>query len=376
MSNTDVDSKHMRRALALAERGLGCVEPNPMVGCVIAAGDRVLGEGYHRCYGKCHAEIHALHVARQSVEQFGGATMYVTLEPCCHYGKTPPCTDAILEAGLRRVVVAMSDPCPQVNGGGIATLRQAGATVEVGLLARESQRLNAPYLKRLSTGKPWVIAKWAMTLDGKIASTTGDSRWISNDHSRCLAHRLRGRVDAILVGRRTALRDDPLLTARPAGARVATRIVVDSLAQISLDSQLVQSAQSAPVMIAAGPEACAERCVQLTAAGCEVWQGRQRECSARFLELLDELGRRQFTNVLVEGGGELLGNLLDRRQIDEVHVFIAPKLLGGRAAPTPLAGIGLESIAEALSLENPQVEIAGSDVYVHGHVARRGQVST
>lgn len=372
MSIADVDSRHMQHALALAERGRGSVEPNPMVGCVIAVGDRILAEGFHRCYGKCHAEIHALNVALQQAVDLAHASIYVTLEPCCHFGKTPPCTDAILQAGIRRVVVAMQDPYREVDGGGIARLRQAGATVEVGLMEREARRLNAPYLKRLTTGKPWVIAKWAMTLDGKIASMTGDSRWISNDQSRCIAHRLRGRVDAVLVGRRTAQRDDPMLTARPAGMRIATRIVVDSLAQISLDSQLVQSAQSAPVMIAAGPEACTDRCVQLTAAGCEVWQGRQPECSARFLELLDELGRRQFTNVLVEGGGELLGNLLDRRQIDEVHVFIAPKLLGGRAAPSPLAGIGLESIADALVLEQPQVEMAGCDVYVHGCLVRPG----
>ena len=242
--DSELDSWQMARALELAARGEGFVEPNPMVGCVIARGAEIIGEGWHRKFGGPHAEVEALHVAGTRAR---GATLYVTLEPCCHQGKTPPCTDAILASGLGRVVVAQRDPFPAVAGGGIERLRQAGLAVEVGLREAEARRLNAPYLKLTESGRPWVIAKWAMTLDGKLASRTGDSRWISNEASRAIVHQLRGRVDAIVVGRGTAGQDDPLLTARPAGPRVATRIVLDTRASLASDSQLVTTAGEAPV---------------------------------------------------------------------------------------------------------------------------------
>ena len=216
MQQHDLDCWHMRRALDLAARGQGAVEPNPMVGCVIAQGAEIIGEGWHRQFGADHAEVEAL---RMAGDRAAGATLYVTLEPCCHHGKTPPCTRAVLAAGVRRVVVAAGDPFPQVQGGGIAELRAAGLDVELGLLETDSRRLNAPYLKLVESGRPWIIAKWAMTLDGKIAARGGQSRWISNPQSREVVHKLRGRVDAVLVGRGTAVRDDPLLTARPPGPR-------------------------------------------------------------------------------------------------------------------------------------------------------------
>ncbi len=218
MQQHDLDLWHMRRALELAARGQGAVEPNPMVGCVIARGAEIIGEGWHRQFGADHAEVEAL---RMAGDRAAGATLYVTLEPCCHHGKTPPCTKAVLAAGVRRVVVAARDPFPQVQGGGIAELRAAGLDVELGLLETDARRLNAPYLKLVETGRPWIIAKWAMTLDGKIAARGGQSRWISNPQSREVVHKLRGRVDAILVGRGTAVRDDPLVD-RPA-ARTAHR---------------------------------------------------------------------------------------------------------------------------------------------------------
>jgi diaminohydroxyphosphoribosylaminopyrimidine deaminase/5-amino-6-(5-phosphoribosylamino)uracil reductase len=264
------------------------------------------------------------------------------------------------------VVVAQTDPFPQVAGGGLAQLRAAGLAVEVGLLEAATRQLNAPYLKLVTLGRPWVIAKWAMTLDGRIATRTGSSHWISNETSRAVAHRLRGRVDAILVGRGTVATDDPLLIARPPGPRIATRIVVDTLARLALESRLVRTARTTPVLVAVGPDAPAERRARLVDAGCEVWAGTAVDRQPRLLELLAELGRRRLTNVLVEGGGQLLGSLFDARAVDEVHVFLAPKLVGGDAAPGPIAGRGIDALEQALSLAAPTVERLDSDVYIHG----------
>jgi len=366
MADSSPDQQHMARALHLAARGRGSVEPNPMVGCVIVAGERVVGEGWHGRYGGPHAEVEALEAAGTAAV---GATMYVTLEPCCHHGKTPPCTEAILRAGIRRVVVAHRDPFPQVAGGGVGQLLAAGVDVEVGLGEAESRWLNAPYLKLIQHGRPWVIAKWAMTLDGKLAAHSGDSRWISGEQSRRRVHQLRGRVDAVLVGSGTARADDPQLTARPPGARTATRIVLDSLARLSLDSQLVRSAGEAPVLIAAGPRAMRDACQRLRDAGCEVWVGAAEDRNQRLLDLLDELGLRRMTNVLVEGGSHLLGGLFDAQAIDEVHVFIATKLIGGAEAPSPLAGQGLQLMNQAVPLDKPEIELLDGDIYIHGRLS-------
>lgn len=365
MSTSDLNLRHMTRAVELAARGRGCVEPNPMVGCVIAIDDRALGEGWHTQFGGPHAEIEAI---RAAGTEAAGATMYVTLEPCCHHGKTPPCTEAVIVAGIRRVVIASRDPFPDVAGGGIQRLVQAGLAVEVGLLDEQADRLNAPYLKLVRTGRPWIIAKWAMTLDGKIATCTGSSQWISGEASRKLVHELRGRVDAILVGRGTAAVDDPLLTARPSGPRTATRIVVDTKASLAPDSQLVRTAQEAPVLVAVGSEAAEERRRALIDAGCEVWMGEAEDPQDRLIELLDELGRRRMTNVLIEGGGSLLGGLFDVGAVDEVHAFIATKLAGGADATTPIGGQGVELMSDAVSLDEPTIEHVGGDIYVHGRI--------
>jgi diaminohydroxyphosphoribosylaminopyrimidine deaminase / 5-amino-6-(5-phosphoribosylamino)uracil reductase len=371
-SVSEIDSLHMARALELARRGEGLVEPNPMVGCVIADNGGVIGEGWHRRFGFPHAEIEALTVAGPRAR---GATAYVTLEPCCHFGKTPPCTQALIAAGIHRVVAALADPFPQVSGQGFSELAAAGIEVEIGLMESEARRLHAPYLKRVTTGRPWIIAKWAMTLDGKLATRSGDSRWISGPESREIVHQLRGRVDAILIGRGTALADDPLLTARPPGPRTATRIVLDSRAALDSTSQLVRTARDTPLLIATGPEATDSDRARLAAAGCEVFVCDAPDHQARLGQLLDELGRRQMTNVLVEGGSRLLGSLFDARGIDEVHVFIAPKLCGGRAAPTPFAGDGVEHMAEALMLEDPQVKYVGPDLYLNGRLSRSANSS-
>jgi len=363
----ELDLWHMARALELAACGRGAVEPNPLVGCVVAQGAEIIGEGYHRRYGGPHAEVEALAVAGSRA---AGATLYVTLEPCCHFGKTPPCTQAVVAAGIRRVVAAMSDPFPQVAGRGADELRAAGIEVQIGLREDEARRLNAPYLKLLGTGRPWVIAKWAMTLDGKLATAAGDSVWISNETSRAVVHALRGRVDAIVVGAGTARIDDPLLTARPAGARTALRVVVDDRAALSLESRLVRTAADVPVLVAAAGDAPAANVARLQAAGCEVVLSVDDDRPTRLAALLDELGRRRLTNVLFEGGATLLGELFDGGHVDEVHVFVAPKIVGGASAPSPVAGRGLALMAEALRLTEVEVSTLDGDVYLRGLIPR------
>jgi len=357
----------MTRALELALRGQGFVEPNPMVGCVIASGGEIIAEGWHPRFGGPHAEVVALEAAGPRAR---GAKLVVTLEPCCHFGKTPPCTAAILKAGIRRVVVAMRDPFPAVGGQGLAELEKAGVEVSVGLMERDARRLNAPYLKLIATGRPRIIAKWAMTLDGKINTSTGESRWITGEAARNVVHRIRGRMDGILVGSGTAAADDPLLTPRPAGSRVPTRIVLDSGAKLSPESQLARTAREVPVLLGVAQSASAENCARLAAAGCEILSLGGATPNDRLLELLDELGRRRMTNVLVEGGSRLLGSLVDLGQIDEVHAFVAPIIVGGAAALSPIGGLGIGKLPQALRLADPQTEQCGPDLYIHGRTDR------
>ncbi|TWU25512.1 bifunctional diaminohydroxyphosphoribosylaminopyrimidine deaminase/5-amino-6-(5-phosphoribosylamino)uracil reductase RibD [Bythopirellula polymerisocia] len=366
--NKPADNLHMTRALELAEQGRGYVEPNPMVGCVIVQGGKVAGEGWHQKFGGPHAEIVALAAAGKTAK---GAEVYVTLEPCCHQGKTPPCTDALIKAGVTRVVVGCEDPNPQVAGKGISQLREAGIEVELLADFAPARRLIAPFAKLVSTGRPWVIAKWAMTLDGKLATHTGDSQWISGEASRAVVHHVRGLVDGIVVGKGTVVQDDPTLTARPAGARVATRIVLDSLASLSTDSRLVQTLDEAPVMLVAREDAPAQRINALRELGVDVLPISLGDHEEFIDQLLDELGRRQMTNLLVEGGATLLGILFDLGAIDEVHVFVAPKLVGGQTALTPVAGQGLAEMATALELDEIEVNVLDGDVHIHGYVRPR-----
>jgi diaminohydroxyphosphoribosylaminopyrimidine deaminase/5-amino-6-(5-phosphoribosylamino)uracil reductase len=347
------DADWMAQALLLAERGRGYVEPNPLVGAVIARDGRPVGEGWHQRFGQAHAEVNALAVAGEAAR---GATLYVTLEPCCHFGKTPPCTEAVIRAGVSRVVAAMSDPFPQVAGKGAELLRQAGVAVEMGVCEAEARRLNAPYLKLLAKRRPYVQAKWAMTLDGKIATRSGDSKWISNEASRRRVHELRGQMDAIVVGIGTVLADDPLLTARPPGPRTAVRVVLDHSGRTPRMAKLVQTARETPTWIVTAGEPAS----QLAGAGCEVFR------LPNLPALLDEMGRRRMTNVLVEGGSEVLGSFRDAGEIDEVHIFIAPRLVGGRDAKPAIGGHGVERIAEALPLAGWDVELIEGDTYLHG----------
>lgn len=358
----------MQQAIALAQRGEGAVEPNPMVGCVIARGAEIIGQGWHRAYGERHAEINALEDCGN--EALSGATVYVTLEPCSHHGKTPPCADAVIKSGVKHVVVAQQDPFREVSGSGLRRLREAGLIVEVGVGEDEARQLNAPYLKLVQQQRPWVLAKWASTLDGKIATSFGDSQWISSEESRAIVHQLRGRVDAILVGVGTALADDPLLVARPSGPRTATRIVVDSTARLPASSRLVHTARDTPVLLSVGPDADLDAVRKLEAAGVEIYSSHQATHLARLQDLLDELGRRRMTNLLVEGGSHVLGCLMDAQQIDEVHAFVAPKLVGGSEAIPVISGRGVATIQEAVEISDWQVTQVGGDLYIRGRTAQ------
>jgi len=324
----------MRRALELAARGQGRVEPNPPVGAVIVRGGEDVAAGWHGRFGGPHAEREALAAARRLGRDVAGATMYVTLEPCCHHGKTPPCTEAILDAGIARVVVAIVDPDERVAGRGIARLREAGVAVEVGTCEAEARALLAPYIKLRTRARPWVIGKWAQTADGYLALPPGEGRWISCEASRRRAHELRGLCDGICVGSGTLLADDPLLTNRSGVGRQPVRVVLDGRLRTPADCRLVRSADAAqPVIVATTKQALAARpaaAETLRRAGVEVLalpageNGRGVAVPA----LLDELGRRQWTRLLIEGGAIVLRGVLDAGLADELWVFLAPRRLG------------------------------------------------
>jgi diaminohydroxyphosphoribosylaminopyrimidine deaminase/5-amino-6-(5-phosphoribosylamino)uracil reductase len=370
MMSFDLDHTMMARAMELARQGQGRVEPNPMVGAVVVREGKIVGEGYHQVYGGPHAEVFAL---QQAGELARGATLYVTLEPCCHHGKTPPCTDAIIKAGIKEVVAGGSDPFPQVAGGGCSTLASAGIQVRIGVLRLEAELMNAPYYKLVRTGLPYVIAKWAMTLDGKIATVSGESKWISGKESRRMVHELRGRVDGILVGIGTVLADDPLLTARPAGPRIATRIVLDTHLQTPMASQLVKTARQVPVLLVHASNDD-KRVAELSGAGCECLKVDAAGRTESIQQLLKELGRRRMTNLLVEGGAAVLGSFFDAESVDEVWAFIAPKWIGSSSAKGPLSGIGIESISQISQLEDVTCAQVGQDALLRGRCVRTQQI--
>lgn len=364
------DARWMNLALAEAARGQGLVEPNPMVGAVLVSDGKLAGSGHHARFGGPHAEVEALAALPESAR---GMTMHVTLEPCCHYGKTPPCSKAILQAGITRVVVATRDPFPLVSGGGIEELRTAGVQVDVwpvdSPIAGQAIRLNRPFFKRVLTGRPYTIAKWAMSLDGRIALSTGDSRWISNAQSRAIVHEIRGRVDGILVGIGTVLADDPSLTARPAGPRTPKRIVVDPRAETPLESVLASTARATPVWIICSADAPEDRRKALVSKGCEVipfFPSSDGTVSPE--SILEELGSRGVTNVLIEGGSKVLGRFFDAGCIDEVAVFVAPALFGGPASFPPVAGKAVRSMEMVPRLTDIRTTSIGSDTLIQGIV--------
>jgi diaminohydroxyphosphoribosylaminopyrimidine deaminase/5-amino-6-(5-phosphoribosylamino)uracil reductase len=387
----------MRRALTLAAQGLGRVEPNPMVGAVVVADGKIVGEGFHARFGGPHAEIFALNAADPRAQ---GADLFVSLEPCCHYGKTPPCTDAVLRAGVRRVVAAVLDPFPQVSGRGMELLRQAGVETKVGVLEEESRRLNAAFFKWQKTGRPLVIAKWAMTLDGRLATSTGDSRWISSEESRRRVHEVRRVADAVLVGAGTVTADAPSLTVRHvplfAERGQPVRVILDNRLAADPAREPALSAREVPVIIYTSEDAIAahpDRADALRQAGCQLVTtpaaragvavatggaaedlpqatgaaaGAQAALAAT--AVIDDLGRRGMSRVLVEGGARIFGSFFAAGLVDRVMIFVSPRILGSSGALGPVAGPPGRALADAFTLLDMSCENVGPDLLIQGRV--------
>lgn len=357
----------MRRALELAGRGRALVSPGPLVGCVIASPEgEVIGEGFYRFEQIKHAETYALEQAGARAKD---ATAYVSLEPHAHHGRTPPCTDALIKAGIVRLVAPTEDPNPKVSGKGFAHLKAAGIDVSIGLLSSEAEQLNEKYFHFMRTRRPFVHLKLASSLDGKIATRTGDSRWITGSESRERVQELRHEYDAILIGAGTAQADDPLLTDRSGRdrRRPLVRVVLDEKLELPVSSKLVQSASESPVLVFAGPSVLTDQ--ELTRNGVEVIRDA---AGGRDLQLiLEELGRREIQSVLVEGGANVAGNFLDAGLVNKVSFFIAPRIIGGREAPTAVGGRGVAKLAEGIELRNVQVTQHGADVEFTGYPERK-----
>jgi diaminohydroxyphosphoribosylaminopyrimidine deaminase/5-amino-6-(5-phosphoribosylamino)uracil reductase len=365
---TASDELFLLRAIELAEHGRGRTSPNPLAGALLVKDGRVIGEGWHRAAGEPHAEREALAACD---EDPAGATLYVSLEPCCHHGRTPPCTDAIVEAGITRVVVGSDDPTDKASGRGLGILRDEGIQVDVaaGAPAHAARLANQPFRKHAKTGRPHVLFKSAMTLDGKVATVTGDSRWISGPESRALSHRWRAEVDAVAVGIGTALADDPLLTARLEGVtRQPARVVFDSEARLPGSSKLVRSARQVPVYLACSRAASRASTDALEAAGVEVIVATGENEAARVRSALSELGARGMQSLLLEGGPHLAGAFLDAGEIDEVCLFVAPMLAGGRRARMPVEGQGVEAIDAARRALASEVERVADDVLIRARM--------
>jgi diaminohydroxyphosphoribosylaminopyrimidine deaminase/5-amino-6-(5-phosphoribosylamino)uracil reductase len=366
------DEKFMRSALKLAEKGIGSVEPNPAVAAVIVKAGQLVGKGYHKAFGGPHAEINALDDCRTLGVKPEGATMYVTLEPCCHRAKTGPCTDAIIDAKLARVVIATRDPSEHANGRGIEQLRQAGIEVEVGLCEQEARQLNAPFFKYATTGKCWVVLKWAQSLDGKLAYAEQgqEQRWISNELSRRDAHKLRRRVGAILVGINTVMRDDPMLTPRPSKGKKPIRVVLDNSLRIPLKSRLLRTPKASPILVYTREAAVAanpKHAERIAKRGAEVLAYSDTGGASNLPFLLDALGRRGVQQVLVEGGAKVLTSFLKAGLADEVCVYIAPKILGAGGAV--YVGESMAELAREIGLRHVEVKAFGGDVRLSGRLA-------
>jgi diaminohydroxyphosphoribosylaminopyrimidine deaminase/5-amino-6-(5-phosphoribosylamino)uracil reductase len=367
MGALTTDEHFMREALRCAVRGRGLTSPNPEVGAVIVQAGEIVGRGWHEKVGGAHAEVNAI---RRAGGRAAGATLYVTLEPCNHQGRTPPCTLAVLAAGIARVVAGMADPNPLVSGGGMEMLRSHGLMVRSGVLEEACRLINQPFIKHVSTGMPYVMVKAAATLDGRIATRSGDSRWITNERSRRFVHRLRCDLDAILVGIGTALTDDPLLTARlPRRAcRQPVRILLDSTLRLPLGSQLVRSAHQAPLWIACCEDAPPGRQAALRAAGAEVLALPGGAAGVDLTALLRELGRRQVTSLLVEGGGRVLGSFFEQQLADGICFFYAPKILADADAVPMIHGRVCERMVDAVPVHALRVRRFGGDVMLTGRL--------
>lgn len=359
----------MRLALRLAAKGRGLTNPNPMVGAVVVKDGEIVGRGYHQRAGQPHAEILAL---QEAGEKARGATMYLNLEPCAHFGRTPPCTEAILKAGIKRVVAGMIDPNPLVSGRGVSRLRRAKVQVDVGLLAEECRQLNAPFVKYITTGKPLITLKAAVSMDGKVATNLGEARWISSAESRKYVHKLRQRVDAIMVGIGTVLQDDPLLTVRLPSLkkpRQPWRVIVDSNLRLPLRSQIVRTAEHYPTLVAATNSAPVYQIEQLEKANVKVLiVTKDRQGRVNLAVLMEELAKRGILSILLEGGPTLNGSALQEKLVDRLIFFIAPKLIGGEKAPGAIGGKGINRLKDAIPVKNLRVRRLGIDLLLEGEI--------
>lgn len=363
----DVDRLHMHRALELAARARGRTSPNPMVGAVLVKNGQVVGEGFHSFAGADHAELVALQEAEGAAR---GATLYVSLEPCCHYGRTPPCVQRLLSSGIARVVAACEDPNPAVSGKGIAALRAAGIPAEVGVLAEEAIRLNEAFFTFIRTGRPFVVMKAAASLDGKIATRTGESRWITGEKARLRVHQLRNEVDAVLVGIGTVLRDDPLLTTRLGAAdqRDPARVVVDNLARLPLRAKVINRASTAPTFLAVSERAPGAKIEALQREGVQVLVVESSPRRVSLQRLMEALGKLGFLSVMIEGGAEINASAIQEGIVDKVLLFMAPILMGGKSAPSALAGAGAATLAQAVRLRDIRIERLDEDLLLEGYV--------
>ena len=363
------DSKWMKRALRLAERGRGRTSPNPMVGAVLVKDGKIVGEGYHAKAGEAHAELGALKEAR---EEARGATLYLTLEPCTHYGKTPPCAPEVIEAGVKRAVIGMEDPNPLVKGKGIEILRRAGLEVEVGVLERECRRVNEAFCKYILKKEPFVILKVAATLDGKTATRIGDSKWISGEASRRFVHSMRNQVDGVLVGIGTVLRDDPLLTARVRGGRDPYRIVLDSRLKIPEEAKVIGTSPSKAI-IAATALAPKDKIEKFEKRGVQIFIFDSKEGKVDLKSCLSKLGEIGIMSLLVEGGTQVNGSFLDEGLIDKLLLFLSPKTIGDQQAPGIFDGRGVVNLQEAIALKEMKTKRVGEDILIEGYFEwRRG----
>jgi diaminohydroxyphosphoribosylaminopyrimidine deaminase/5-amino-6-(5-phosphoribosylamino)uracil reductase len=370
-STTDIDTRHLERAIELARRGGGQVSPNPLAGAVIADGEDTLGEGFHGELGGPHAEVEAIRSA--AGRDLSNATLYISLEPCCHHGRTPPCTEAILEAGIARVVIASDDPSEHASGRGLGILRDDGVEVVVadGEVASQARLLNQPFRKHARTGRPWVLFKSAMSIDGKVATRKGDSKWISSASSRELAHRWRAASDAVAVGIGTAVADDPLLTARVEGlttSRQPRRVVFDSLARLPLQSKLVADARTIPLTVVVSRAAPHSATDVLESHGAQVIVATGENEPARVRSALDQLGADGVSSILLEGGPRLAGAFLDAGEVDEIRLFVAPIVIGGRGARNPLESEGVELISDAVRSLTLTIEQLGPDLLMTARI--------
>lgn len=359
------DEKYMRLAMQLAGNAIGRTSPNPLVGAVIVKDNRVVGCGWHRKAGTPHAEVHALNQAGELAQ---GADVYVTLEPCAHYGKTPPCAKALVEAKVKNVYGGLLDVNPKVAGKGFKILEDAGIHVEYGFLQDELRKQNEVFFKWIEHKKPFIVLKAAMTLDGKIATATGQSKWITNETSRAYGYKLRDIYDGIMVGINTVIEDNPMLTARVDGGKNPIRIVVDSSLKIDINANVVQD-KSAKTIIATTDKANKDKILKLQAQDVDVIVVDKDENDKVDIEkLLDILGQQNICSILVEGGATLSGSFVAKKLVDKVYFFIAPKIVGGKEAKTPVAGIGILNLQEALALKDIQIEKLEEDILIIGRV--------